>query len=558
MVFAYGYLEQPDFIGIRLFFVPATILMVVGYFDDRYSLPARVKLIGQIGVAILCWWLGFKISTLLYWQLPEMISLLVTIVWICGFINAFNLIDGLDGLSAGLTIVATLCMTVWFLFDKNFASAAAMLILAGACLGFLRYNFHPAQIFMGDVGSMFIGLTIAVLGMPSSKSVTITAVLVPLLAAGVPILDVFLAIWRRSVKHLLVKITGKSVTNGGVMSADTNHLHHRILSTVKDTPKTAIRIYFIGIIIAATAVIMMVFRGSAPGIGFVVVLLVFVVLIRRVATIEMWDSASLLLTGVKRPTQKMLLILLHPVYDLTVLVFAVYVSSLMFLPKVNYNMLMYTIAPVSLFVLISKNYRIFWLRADSGDYGHLVQVILLGFIFAFCLDYFFIYAATGSPFCQSQFSPILCLSGFLLLSFLFTTFLIVGQRLALRHLIFVFLHKIYMQGIPPGTHVPNTLIYGGGLCCRLLKNKMTGKINDNIYNIIGIIDDEAALRGQYIYGNKVYGGFDDLAAVCEKEQIEKIILTTELNEARVDKLKKFSIEHKIQLTRFSIGEELLT
>jgi UDP-N-acetylmuramyl pentapeptide phosphotransferase/UDP-N-acetylglucosamine-1-phosphate transferase len=557
MTFAYGLLEQPNFIGIRLFFVPATILMLVGYFDDRYDLSAWVKLTGQIGVAVLCWWLGFKINTLLYWHLPEMISLLVTVIWICGFINAFNLIDGLDGLSAGLTVVTTLCMTVWFLFDKNFASASAMLILAGACLGFLRYNFHPAKIFMGDVGSMFIGLTIAVIGMPTSKSITLTAVLVPLLAAGVPIFDVFLAIWRRVVKRLIVKISGDQHRSGGIMAADTNHLHHRVLAKVKDTKQAAISIYLIGVGFAITAIIMMVFRGSAPAIGFIVVLLVFVVLIRRVATIEMWDSASLILEGVKRPTQKMLLILFHPVYDLVVLAFSVYISMLLLFPdKINYNLLMYTIAPVSLFILISKNYRIFWLRADAGDYGYLVQFILLGFVFSFCIDYFFIYVNFNKLFSQSQFSPITCLGGFVLQSFLFTTFLIVGERLALRHLIFVFLNKIYVQNLSESTRIPRTLIYGGGLSCRLLKNNISGN-NSTAHNIVGIIDDEMALRGQYIYGTKVCGGFNDLEQICEQYKVEKIILTIDLSDERLEQMKQFSLKYKINITKFSVTEEPL-
>jgi UDP-GlcNAc:undecaprenyl-phosphate/decaprenyl-phosphate GlcNAc-1-phosphate transferase len=558
MTFAYSLLEQPGFINIGQFFIPATILMLVGFFDDRYNLPARFKLLAQIAVAVLCWWLGFKINTLLYWQLPEVISLLVTIFWICGFINAFNLIDGLDGLSAGLTIVTAVCMAVWFVFAYKFASAGAMLILAGACLGFLRYNFHPAKIFMGDVGSMFIGLTIAVICMPTSKSVAITAVLVPLLAAGVPIMDVFLAIWRRLVKRLMVKVTGDEDSSGGVMTADNNHLHHRILSSIKDTRKTAVRIYCIGIIFAIAAIILMIFRGSTRGIGFIIVLLMFVALIRRVATIEMWDSANLLLKGVKRPTQKMLLILLHPVYDLTVLVFAVYISMLIFFPYgINYHLLIYTIAPVILFILLSKNYRIFWLRAGAGDYGYLVKVIFLGFIAACCFDYFFIYTEYAGILIKGALSPIFYLLGFILLSFLFTVFLIVGQRLALRHLVFVFLNKIYLQNLPQDIHIPKTLIYGGGLFCRLLKSKNAGKIDDSAYDIIGIIDDEPALRGQYVYGNIVCGAFDDLAEVCGKYQIEKIILTVELPSERIEQLKKFSIEHKIKLTKFFIGEDVL-
>lgn len=555
MAFAYNYSLECSENVFSCFFIPATCLVLLGYWDDRYNLPARYKLLGQILVALLCWWMGFKINTLCYWQLPEIISLGVTVIWICGFINAFNLIDGLDGLSAGLSIVAAVCMAVWFIFDKNFSSAVAMLILAGAALGFLRYNFHPAKIFMGDVGSMFIGLTIAVIGMPSSKSVAVTAVLVPLLAAGVPILDVFLAIWRRLVKRLLAKITGKADRLGGVMAADTNHLHHRLLSTVKDIKKTTVKIYFLGIIFAISAIVMMIFRSSAPGVGFVVVLFVFVVLIRRIATIEMWDSANLLLKGFRRPSKKVLLILLHPAYDLAALGIAIYLSMLiLFAGRINYNLLIYTLAPVIMLNLISKNYRIFWLRAGSGDYGYLAEIIFLGYLIAFCFNYFLIHITRIEVLGQGELVSIYHIISFLVLSFLCTEFLIVGERLALRHLIFVFLNKIYLQNIPADTYIPKTLVYGGGLACRLLKAQNNSKFGDAVYDFIGIIDDESALRGQYVYGCRVCGAFADITEICQHEQVDKIILTVELDIERIKELKKFCMEHEIELTKFSLAE----
>ncbi|MEI3003575.1 MAG: MraY family glycosyltransferase [Victivallales bacterium] len=108
------------------------------------------------------------------------------------------------------------------------AEAVCMLILAGACLGFLRYNFYPARIFLGDTGSTFLGLIFAIIGLSTiDKVVTVTSLLLPILAVGVPLFDVVLAIWRRSTRKLL------NPEAGGIMDGDQDHLHHRLLRQTK-------------------------------------------------------------------------------------------------------------------------------------------------------------------------------------------------------------------------------------------------------------------------------------------------------------------------------------
>ena len=122
------------------------------------------------------------------WPVPWYLSLTFTAVWIIIILNSFNLIDGLDGLASGLAIVSGGCMTIWFLLiGGHDAEAVTMLVLAGACLGFLRYNFYPARIFLGDTGSTFLGLIFAVIGLSTiDHAVTATSLLPPLLAIGVP------------------------------------------------------------------------------------------------------------------------------------------------------------------------------------------------------------------------------------------------------------------------------------------------------------------------------------------------------------------------------------
>ena len=192
--------------GMKLFArlaVPATVLGILGMLDDRFELKSMVKLLVQILVAGIIWFSGDELRYVVCGiELPWFVSLILCAVWVIGIINAFNLIDGLDGLAAGLAIVSSCCMAIWFLIGGgNPAGAVCMLIMAGACLGFLRYNFHPARIFLGDTGSTFIGLIFAVIGLSTiDRVVTFTSLLLPLLAVGVPLFDVCLAIWRRSTQ----------------------------------------------------------------------------------------------------------------------------------------------------------------------------------------------------------------------------------------------------------------------------------------------------------------------------------------------------------------------
>ena len=167
--------------------IPILVLFVGCLIDDRYRLRARYKLIIQVIVAIICWINDIAFTSLFGIILSEQLSFLFTVIWIVAFINAFNLIDGIDGLAAGLGAISSFCMASVFVLNGVMAETILMLCLGCACLGFLKYNFHPARIFMGDTGSMFIGFIIAITGIISSyKAATFSAVLIPILAGGVP------------------------------------------------------------------------------------------------------------------------------------------------------------------------------------------------------------------------------------------------------------------------------------------------------------------------------------------------------------------------------------
>lgn len=195
---------------------------LIGLADDFFNLSAFTRLVLQIIVAAGAWKAGVSIDFL---TIPTMgmvdlnwLSLPITVIWLVGMVNAINWIDGLDGLAAGVSGIAAVVMLVVALFMKQPAAALIAAALAGASLGFLRYNFNPAQIFMGDGGSYFMGFTLAAVGVIGLVKIpAVTAVLLPYIILAVPIVDMSAVILARLRR-------GKSP-----FVADKSHLHHRLL-----------------------------------------------------------------------------------------------------------------------------------------------------------------------------------------------------------------------------------------------------------------------------------------------------------------------------------------
>ena len=191
--------------------IGSTILLVIGLLDDKYSLSAWVKLGGQLVVAIFLFSFGYSFGEMLEYPLPLFLDIVLTVFWFILLMNAFNLIDGMDGICAGLGLIASLTVGIICLYIGNIFSAAVLLALAGSCLGFLRYNFNPATIFLGDTGSLFIGFILAAISLEAnvSKS-TLASLLIPIMIVGIPIFDVFLAVVRRFSRTQLYRSLGEN------------------------------------------------------------------------------------------------------------------------------------------------------------------------------------------------------------------------------------------------------------------------------------------------------------------------------------------------------------
>lgn len=236
---------KPD---ILVLFISLSIIIVMGVLDDVYDLNAKLKFFIQIVAALIVTFFMVRIKFLAnpfspmqyiflgYWGIP------LTVFWIVGITNTVNLIDGLDGLAAGVSCISSLTLALILLKNGDHYYTSVLIALIGAILGFLPYNFNPARIFMGDTGSLFLGFTLSVVSMNTTiKSAATLAVFIPLLALGIPIFDTTFAIIRRTKNRQ------------PIMQADKGHLHHRLLSTGLSQKQTVLILYMMSAMLGLSA-----------------------------------------------------------------------------------------------------------------------------------------------------------------------------------------------------------------------------------------------------------------------------------------------------------------
>jgi len=254
----------------------AIILGITCYIDDVKDIKPLVKLAGQViaaivvvssGVLIDNFTIPFKENNVM---LNEVFSFVLTVGWIIGITNAINLIDGLDGLSSGITLIS--CISLLIIFALNESPLIAIILitaLAGAIVGFLPYNFNPAKTFIGDVGSNFMGFAIAVISILGvAKTYTAIVIIAPIIVLALPIFDTLWAIVRRIVKTKSIK---------GVFKADKGHLHHRLMAKGYTQKQAVLILYGITATLGMVAIILL-DSGIWKALSFALLVVVFVAL----------------------------------------------------------------------------------------------------------------------------------------------------------------------------------------------------------------------------------------------------------------------------------------
>lgn len=271
--------------------VGGLVIVLLGVLDDTRGLPAKVKLVGQIAAAAAVIPFGIQVEfitnpingQLLHlglWGIP------VTIFWIISVTNAVNLIDGLDGLAGGTSFIAalTLAAITWqqssLLGGTGMEVTALAIILAASVLGFLRYNFFPAKIFLGDTGSMFLGYalgTLAVMGV--AKTATAISVIIPMVILGIPLLDVLFAILRRYQSQR------------PIFQPDKEHLHHRLMALGLSHRQTVLVIYGVNLVLGISAFLLTVLTNK-QAVLLLFFLAVFIILTANKIGVIGKDSVS--------------------------------------------------------------------------------------------------------------------------------------------------------------------------------------------------------------------------------------------------------------------------
>ncbi|SDH63210.1 glycosyltransferase family 4 protein [Alteribacillus bidgolensis] len=256
---------QPENAYMPYILVAGTIIILTGFLDDLTELSAKWKLLGQIAAAVIVVAGGVQVEFI---NLPfdgrlelGWFSIPITLLWIIGITNAINLIDGLDGLAAGVSSIVLATISVLAIIQGDIFIVALGIALLGGTLGFLVHNFNPAKIFMGDTGALFLGFMIGVISLLGFKNVTIFSLVVPVIILAVPISDTFFAIIRRVVNKQPLAAPDKS------------HLHHCLLRLGYSHRQTVLIIYALSAFFGLSAVI---FTISTLWVSLVIMMMLLI------------------------------------------------------------------------------------------------------------------------------------------------------------------------------------------------------------------------------------------------------------------------------------------
>lgn len=267
-----------------MIFLGAALIIISGVIDDTKGLSPKGKLAFQIAAALLVSFSGTRIEFLSDIFTPGkyfdvgMLSIPMTVFWIVGITNTVNLIDGLDGLAAGISAISSFCLMLIVMQNGDVVLALTLAALIGAITGFFPYNFNPAKIFMGDTGALFLGYILAVISMEAViKSAATLAVFIPIFVLGIPIFDTSFAILRRAKARK------------PIMQADKGHLHHRLLKTGMNQKQAVLTLYFMSVVLGMSAYFI---ASSSYKVSIIVILIDIALILYTIHSLKVMDKAD--------------------------------------------------------------------------------------------------------------------------------------------------------------------------------------------------------------------------------------------------------------------------
>jgi UDP-GlcNAc:undecaprenyl-phosphate GlcNAc-1-phosphate transferase len=528
------------------FILSSAFLLVVGIIDDLYGMPPIIKLAGQALATTIFYWLSDYHLHLLGIDVNFWMGLVFVLIWTLVIINAFNLIDGMDGLCSGLGMISCLGLGAVFILRHFPGDALVCIALVGACAGFLYYNFPPAKVFLGDTGSMFLGFTIATISLyAGGKGSVFVIVAMAIFVAGVPVIDTLLAIWRRSIRKQLAKRHGLDAVK--IMQADKDHLHHRLIQMGLKQCHVALLLYMVNAIFVIVGLVFIMVNELSTGLFLIIFIILSYVLFRYVLHIELWETSRLLASPINKSVRTRINLIIYPLTDLLWMSFSVWLAIFISLKGVLAfpglgqfcAQLPIWITPIFLLLFVSKVYSKHWRHGFFRDFLYLGLMIVIGCCVTFAIMHI-----------QKSNSDYLLINQLLLFCF-FSLIGIMGIRIPHS-----FFKEFSIDHPSTKTTNLNILLYGandyGGLYIR--KRYLKHGYESLQSNLVGFIDDDLSLTNEYIYGKKVLGSLGDVEELIKKHHINKIILTTHITDNKREQLKKITQIYDIDLVQWQVVE----
>ena len=550
------------------FTVAAAILVGVGVVDDCRGVPPLLKLAAQIAAAAILCWAGARLTLPLSWGAwghSPWVYVPLTLAWYIGVVNAFNLIDGLDGLSSGLAVIATVGMVgAAFFVDQTIAPAFSVIFVC-ALLGFLRYNYNPATVFLGDSGSLFVGLTLATLALVSRRGdAFLVSIVVPVLCIGVPLIDTSLAILRRTLRAILRRVDPADTTSAGgahsaaVMTADRDHIHHRFLSLARGDQRRAVwGLYGLAIALLAVGFLALALREAKATVFIIGFGAFATVVVRAMTNVELWDAGRLLARPGARCGKRSVTVILYLLGDLVcmaalylTLLFLLFGLDLPYAWPVLVNLFLAYTVPVALCLVAARAYTRIWGRSTRKDSFYVVAAVAVGSLVShLVLAYAVPVLAQDLRLCHILWAALLPVP--LLLMRLakpaFLQWLAASENARLRH----------RSLTDPA--IPRVLFYGAGVNLRAYITLFETNVTRNNVALIGVLDDNPGLRGRIFRDLPILGPLECLTP----ERLQRlcptriIVTTPAIGPERLADIRAFCKEHCITLARASIEEAVL-
>jgi UDP-GlcNAc:undecaprenyl-phosphate GlcNAc-1-phosphate transferase len=515
------------------FCIGITLIFLLGFVDDAIRLKPQSKLLGQILVASLIAFLGFRLQ----WVTSLTLDTLMTIFWIVGITNAFNLIDNMDGLCAGTGTIAAIFLAI-ILSGTCPEHARCAAILAGATAAFLVYNFKPASIFMGDCGSLTIGFGISLLSLGltgMSAGNTVVSIAVPVMIAMVPILDT-------TMVTLVRLLSGRKASTGGK-----DHTSHRLVLMGFSEKKAVLFLYCVGVVSGTAAVFVSTsdtFTSPSVIIPLMLSILLMGIYLSQLRVYPEKEFSVLrdrtftpILIELTYKKQIVLVIL-----DFCLIAFSYYLSYRLRFDSSQFPFYFKVFLKSLPAVIACKLVAFFLIGVYRSIWGYLSSNDIAVYLKASTLASFLSIAAVTFVYRFEDFSK-----GIFLMDWLITTGAILGTRGFFR-----LTGDAMKRNALSGEQV---LIYGAGrggeiLLREILHNKRL-KIKP-----VGFIDDDPLKIGKKLQGYSVMGTFDDLQALVQQKSVTSLLISFRENDpARMDAIRTFCKNHHLNLKHFSIHIE---